>query len=288
MVEYFVGCEDPPRVNELDLAMVSAYSIRNRKKPLDINRWMLDSGAFSQVVNYGDFLQDPKEYVRLCVRFQECGDLACVVSQDYMCEPQVIDKLKRIWGKEASVRCHQRKTIDRYVQIKEEAQKQGLKVPIMPVLQGWEVEDYVQHFKMYEEADLFDMPTVVYHPDPYGGYFPSRRYWGQWLGIGSTCKRNQSPEVVSTILDLLYDYWDEQCIKAEGFRIHLFGYKQTGLKQSSIRDRIWSADSMAPDYAHRVECREKGIPRTRRSRMDNMLKFQDKMKHQSVQTCLTL
>jgi hypothetical protein len=70
--------------------------------------------------------------------------------------------------------------------------------------------------------------------------------------------------------------------------VHAFGLKQTALGFSDVRDRLYSADSMAPDYSHRVECREKGIPRTRRSRMDNMLRFQERIRNQSVQTSLDL
>ena len=67
MKEYFVGCEDPKRVHELDAAMMNAYSLRNRKEPLKVNRWMLDSGAFSQIGlgehAPGKFVQTPEEYV---------------------------------------------------------------------------------------------------------------------------------------------------------------------------------------------------------------------------------
>lgn len=271
MVEYFVGCEDPKRVHELDAAMMNAYSLRNRKEPLKVNRWMLDSGAFSQIGlgehAPGKFVQTPEEYVRLAVRLQDCGDLACIVTQDYMCEPEVLIA-QRKKGYASTVRKHQNWTTQRFFQLREEAEIQGLKVPIMPVLQGDDPYDYLFHLELYEA-----------YKQEIGEYFPY-----EWIGLGSTCKRNNNPEAVSEILDVL----DRHIGPLSDYKVHAFGLKQTALGFSEVRDRLYSADSMAPDYAHRVECREKGIPRTRRSRMDNMLKFQEKMKHQSVQTCLTL
>ena len=148
MKEYFTGTDRFSEAHKLNGAMLSAYALRGRKSPPSVDRWMLDSGAFTQVTKFGDFVQSPAEYVRLAVRFQDAGMLACIATQDYMCEPSVIAELQA-QGRRASVRIHQKKTVERYIQIVDEAIKQGLKVPVMPVLQGWEVEDYVDHFYMY-------------------------------------------------------------------------------------------------------------------------------------------
>jgi len=271
MKEYFVGCEDPKRVHELDAAMMNAYSLRNRKEPLKVNRWMLDSGAFSQIGlgehAPGKFVQTPEEYVRLAVRLQDCGNLACIVTQDYMCEPEVLIS-QRKKGFTATITKHQCWTVERYFAILEEAEIQGLRVPVMPVLQGDDPHDYLRHWQMYCKCK-----EIV------GDYRPY-----EWIGIGSTCKRNNNPESVADILKLLDDHYGP----LTDYKVHAFGLKQTALGFSDVRDRLYSADSMAPDYSHRVECREKGIPRTRRSRMDNMLRFQERIRSQSVQTSLDL
>jgi|13_taG_2_1085334.scaffolds.fasta_scaffold09390_2 hypothetical protein len=271
MVEYFVGCEDPKRAHELDATMMNAYSLRNRKEQFKVNRWMLDSGAFSQIglgkEAPGKFVQTPEEYVRLAVRMQDWGDLACIVTQDYMCEPEVLIE-QRKKGHSATIRKHQMWTVERFFQIREEAYMQGLKVPVMPVLQGDDPYDYIFHLELYEAYKM-----------EIGEYFPY-----EWIGIGSTCKRNNNPEAVADILNVL----DQHMGPLSDYKVHAFGLKQTALGFSDVRDMLYSADSMAPDYAHRVKCRELGIPRTRRSRMDNMLKFQERIKKQSVQTSLTL
>lgn len=285
MKQYYVGSDRVNLLKKIDRpSMVSAYAVRDRKSDISINanqNWMMDSGAFTQVTNFGDFVICPEKYIRIAMRFEHSGRLDCIATQDYMCEPDVINKLREK-GREASVRIHQRKTIDRFIRLKKEARKQGLGVPVMPVLQGWEVEDYVEHFKMYQ--DLINLPTHYYLPGPYGEYFPVKRNWNQWLGIGSTCKRNKNPEIVSNIIDALEEYWDEQCIKKDGFRIHLFGFKKTGLRLASIRDRIYSADSFAYDYANRM----KGGDRRSETRATEATDFHDEIVNQPVQACLQL
>ncbi len=82
MKEYFTGTDRFSEAHELSRteimpdgsdcqsgAMLSAYALRGRKSPPSVGRWMLDSGAFTQVTKYGDFIQSPAEYVRLAVRF---------------------------------------------------------------------------------------------------------------------------------------------------------------------------------------------------------------------------
>ena len=84
MREYFTGTDrfsEAHRLSYVEImpdgsdcqsgAMLSAYALRGRKDPLSVGRWMLDSGAFTQVTKFGDFIQSPEEYVRLAVRFQD-------------------------------------------------------------------------------------------------------------------------------------------------------------------------------------------------------------------------
>jgi len=293
MKEYFVGTDDFQRAHKVN-AMISANALvrinngalQIRKAPIRAGRWMMDSGAFSQVTKYGDFIMSPEEYVRIAVRFQDCGDLACIVTQDYMCEPHVIRMLKNM-GKRASVKLHQRRTVERYIKIMDEAIKQGLKVPVMPVLQGWDVEDYVDHFHLYRRMlrdEAINRPWI----DRYGNEVRNHQgLWNHsfskhtpipgWIGIGSTCKRNAHPEVVAQILDALEPY-------TNNLKVHLFGYKTTGLKSDRIKDRIYSADSFAYDFTNRLN----GAVRTRRDRIKSAEQFGNKIVHNSVQTSLDL
>ena len=279
MKEYFVGTDDFQRAHKVN-AMISANAlvrIKNgalqiRKAPIRAGRWMMDSGAFSQVTKYGDFIMSPEDYVRIAVRFQDCGDLACIVTQDYMCEPHVIGMLQDM-GKEASIRIHQRKSVERYKQIVVEAERQGLKVPVMPVLQGWEVEDYIEHWNW-----LCAVNRQLGRKGKTVEAFGWNHNQPRWIGVGSTCKRNKNPEVVSQILDALP--WD--FINSYDVRIHLFGYKTTGLKSDRIKDRIYSADSFAYDFTNRLN----GECRTRKERIRSAIRFGKVIKHNNVQTSL--
>ena len=315
MKEYFTGTD---RMNEAHKfsytermpdgtdcqsgAMLSAYALRKRKSNPSVGRWMLDSGAFSQVTMFGDFIQSPAEYVRLAVSFQDAGDLACIATQDYMCEPSVIAKLQS-QGRAASVRIHQKKTVERYIQIMDEGIKQGLKVPVMPVLQGWEVEDYVDHYLLYRRM----LNEVSAERTSYGRTgIPKNNMWhhpfhhpitlgtphlpeGQWVGIGSTCKRNTNPEVVAQILDALEEQTRSQWTRqprgiVTTMKVHLFGFKKTGLKQSNIKDRIYSADSFAYDLDDRMS----GAKRTTRKRIKSGKRFGKSIIHNNVQMGINL
>jgi len=191
-----------------------------------------------------------------------------------MCEPDVI-RMLRDKGKKASVRIHQRKSVERYKQIVIEAERQGLKVPVMPVLQGWEVEDYIEHWHR-----LCAVNRQLGRKGKTVEAFGWNHNQPRWVGIGSTCKRNKNPEVVSQILDTLP--WD--FINSHDVRIHLFGYKTTGLKSDRIKDRIYSADSFAYDFTNRLN----GVVRKRTDRIKSAKEFGNKIVHNNVQTSLAL
>lgn len=283
MKEYFVGTDRLTRAYKRN-AMISANALvrneggklRYRQDPMVVNRWMMDSGAFSQINLYGDFIMSPEEYIKLACKFQYNGRLACVVTQDYMCEPDVIKKLNET-GNRASVRIHQKKTVERYIKLVDLAKKYHLQVPVMPVLQGWEVDDYWDHYCMYKSAFMAGSGRMRWNPE--------------WIGIGSTCKRNKNPEIVTEILDSLEyqirGYFAQPWMNFQACagidynktKVHLFGFKKTGLKNSRIKDRIYSADSFAYDFDDKM----KGGLRTSEARVNSSIRFHDSIVHNNVQ-----
>tara|TARA_Y100000593_G_scaffold94981_1_gene197810 strand:+ start:3412 stop:4164 length:753 start_codon:yes stop_codon:yes gene_type:complete len=249
--------------------MISANRLARDKNPkFHPSTWMLDSGAFTQIARHGDFTISIEQYARLIKRYENHGDLTCAVAQDYMCEP---DQLA-ITGK--TVRQHQRMTTKRYFHLLKEMREIGCKAELMPVLQGWEAEDYLQHLDMYEKAWA--------HRKALAGY--TYRFDSRWqspevpkyIGLGTMCKRNGKPEQIETILELVLP-------RLQGYKVHLFGVKKTALKLASIRDQVWSADSMAYDFAARYTQKV----RTRIDRMKSAKKFEKEMDTQSVQLCLS-
>jgi hypothetical protein len=93
-------------------------------------------------------------------------------------------------------------------------------VRIIPVLQGWTLDDYLAHADAYHRAgiDLAAEPVV---------------------GLGSVCRRQATSEI-GAIVDRLH---------AEGIRLHGFGVKTDGLARYSYG--LASTDSLAWSYGAR-------------------------------------
>ena len=112
--------------------------------------------------------------------------------QDMMCEPEAL----KATG--LSLFEHQRRTVDNFVELTTIAGQ----LPWLPVLQGWQLADYLRIIEMYAAAgiDLFDLERV---------------------GVGSVCRRQGTREGVEIIVSLI----------RRGLRTHAFGFKQTGLRK---------------------------------------------------------
>jgi len=172
----------------------------------------MDSGAFSTILMHGGYPYGVEEYAAQIIRWKACGSLLAAVSQDYMCESHMLAKTG------LTIADHQRLTIERY----DALLRCETGVYIMPVLQGYDPEEYASHLRQY--AWRLDR--------------------GAWVGVGSVCKRNSSP---CLIMDVLI------AIKMErpDLRLHGFGLKTTALANGSIRSLLYSADSMAWSFSAR-------------------------------------
>lgn len=78
--------------------------------------------------------------------------------QDYMCEPFILAKTGM------TTTDHQRLTIERYDACRVLTDK-----TLLPVIQGFEPEEYVDHIEQYGD----------------------RLKNGHWVGVGSVCRRNK-------------------------------------------------------------------------------------------------
>jgi len=177
-----------------------------------VRDWIMDSQAFTTIKTYGGYPHPVEEYAEQIKRWKGNGNLLAAVSQDYMCEPMMLAKTG------LTVADHQRLTIERY----DGLLRCETGCYIMPVLQGYEPDDYVSHVRQYG----------------------ARLAKGAWVGVGSICKRNANP---CLILDVLI------AIKTErpDLRLHGFGLKTTALANGTIRALLESADSMAWSFAAR-------------------------------------
>jgi hypothetical protein len=190
--------------------------IRNRKSAFEVGDWIMDSGAFTEISTFGRYRHSVEEYAAQIVRWRSNGHLLCAVSQDYMCEPFILKKTG------LTLADHQRLTIERYDSLI--ACDTG--VPIMPVLQGFDPGDYVDHIRQY------------------GG----RLDHGQWVGVGSVCKRNGDISSIESVLLAIHN-------ERPDLRLHGFGLKTTALSSGLVQELLFTADSMAWSFSARKQGR---------------------------------
>lgn len=184
---------------------------RDRQSDFLVNNWILDSGAFSEISSYGFYRSPVNEYARRINRWAKCGNLELAVSQDYMCEPFILNKTG------LTIAEHQRLTIQRYDEL-----ISLTSVPIMPVLQGYAPSDYVNHLHQYGNR-----------------LKPNMR-----VGVGSVCKRNGKPDAIVNVLQAIKQ-------ERPDLKLHGFGLKTTALENNYILSMLYSADSAAWSYAAR-------------------------------------
>jgi hypothetical protein len=193
--------------------------------------WVLDSGGFTEIATNGRWTLGPGEYATAVHRYQEeIGQLEWCAPQDWMCEPTMIAKTG------LSIAEHQARTVGNFLDLK--SIDAGL--PVIPVLQGWELPDYERCIDLYDKAgvDLLAEPTV---------------------GLGSVCRRQST----SQIHRLVYE------IASTGLRLHGFGVKTSGLARYG--DLLHSADSFAWSFTARRERIQ--LPGCTHVRCGNCLKY---------------
>jgi hypothetical protein len=211
MNQFFIGLHHPSNAWPFLRSMISIRSLRGRKTGFRVNDWILDSGAFTEISTFGRWKTSVEQYALEINRWQACGNLVAAVTQDLMCEEFILAKTG------LTVEEHQAETIERYAELVSMTD-----VFVLPVLQGFSPKSYAAHVRAY--GDLFGC--------------------GHWVGVGSVCKRNTSPGQIEDVL---------LAIKSErsDLKLHGFGLKLTALESGTVRDLLYSSDSMAWSFHDR-------------------------------------
>jgi hypothetical protein len=188
---------------------VSHRTLAPRKSlPAASAPWALDSGGFTELGTYGGWRTSEADYVRAVRRYQdEIGWLDFAAPQDWMCEPGILAQTG------LSVIDHQRRTVDNYLRLRESG------LPFIPVLQGWERDDYLRCVDLYEASGVRLGDEVR-------------------VGLGTVCRRQAMTEAERIVLSL------------RPLRLHGFGMKVTGLQRYGYL--LASSDSMAWSFAGRL------------------------------------
>lgn len=217
---FYLGIHHPHHLRTLEEPLfVSRSSLaryrRRFPQRLAGGRVAVDSGAFKQLETYGRWTIEPEEYVAFVRRCRdEIGGLDWAAPMDWMCEPFMLAKTG------LTVREHQRRTVASVLELRALAPD----LPIVPVIQGWDLASYRDCVLMYADSpiDLAAEPTV---------------------GLGSVCRRQHTDEI-GRIVEYLADSY-------ELANLHGFGVKAEGVAKYGAA--LASSDSMAWSLAGRHE-----------------------------------
>ena len=234
-LEYFVGVPEPSWLNHADgvpkfisAARLDRLVSREERWPVTcVDPWAIDSGAYialDQENTRTPWWLPAEIYASKILSFATDSGRPpdFVAPQDWPCEPGVRQKTG------LTVREHQKLTLENYLFLVEEWPW----LPWIPVLQGWEPGEHLEHAAMYADAGV-DLASC------------------HRVGIGSVCRRAHLPEIVEVI---------EQFADA-GLKLHGFGVKKTALPV--IGHLLASADSMAWSFdARRTPVRMPGCTHT--------------------------
>lgn len=208
---FWLGAERANWLGKVDVELFVSHRILAKRKtfPRASAAWALDSGGFTELSLFGGWQTDAASYAAAIDRYaDEVGRLAWAAPQDWMCEPFMLERT----GK--GVADHQRLTVDNYLELRD------LGAPVIPVLQGWTLSDYLACIDLYADAgvDLADADLV---------------------GLGSVCRRYSTNHIGAIASRLAL----------EGLALHGFGVKTSAL--ASFGWAFASADSMAWSFAGR-------------------------------------
>ncbi|MFG3618069.1 hypothetical protein [Nocardia sp. NPDC047654] len=214
-MRFYLGTHHPGWLRRIAVPLfVSDRTLRDYKRlPRAVERWALDSGGFTELSTHGTWANgpSPREYVARVRRYAtEVGKLDWAAPQDWMCEPRIVAKTG------LSVAEHQRRTVANYLELRDRAAGE---VVFAPVLQGFELADYLHCVDLYDTAgvDLTAAPIV---------------------GVGSVCRRQGTKEAARIIAAL--------CARLPGVALHGFGIKTIGLRHYG--QMLASSDSLAWSY----------------------------------------
>lgn len=210
-MKFYLGTHQPQWLERTSTPLfISEKRLEGRKAlPRACGAWALDSGGFSQLSQFAGWPEGSERmYVQHVSNYaQVIGHLEWAAPQDWMCEPFMVAKTG------LSVAEHQRRTVENYITLRE----LDSSLPFIPVLQGWERDDYLRCIDLYGR---------------YGVRLVGR------VGIGTVCRRQGTLEAERIV----------RRIHAElpAAQLHVFGAKISGLARYA--DAVASADSMAWSY----------------------------------------
>ena len=211
---FYLGSHVLNHIEKTEYPLFLSFRQLNKRKKKTFNqkaKVAVDSGGFSELSMFGGWKTKPQEYIDGLKRLQRLGlKIEWASQMDWMCEPFMLEKTG------LTIEEHQRLTVDNL----NELRSLDDSIHFIPVLQGQSLQDYFNHFEMFEEAgfQLRNEPLV---------------------GVGSVCRRQNTSEIGHLF----------KCLHAKGLKLHGFGVKKQGIE--SYGEYLLSCDSMAWSFGAR-------------------------------------
>lgn len=209
--------------------LISAGSLWSKKRRKLIRRkipkckkFFLDSGGFSLLNKYGDYPFSVRDYISLIKYYR--SHYAAVM--DYPCEPDInrnnyLGKLGYVELKEYKTNKERiEQTIAHTIEILN-YEKELLPTQIIPVIQGYTIQEYKYCIDRMCELGIFDNHKYV--------------------AVGTMCRRISSKELRRYIVTITDYVWTTH----PKIKFHFFGLKLNALKDIACASRIYSCDSAA-------------------------------------------
>jgi len=180
----------------------SNKGFRNFTPPIEHNNLFCDSGAFQLFGRYSDFPFTPEQYLE----FINSLSPDFFATMDYPCEPFIREKIH------SSVKDCIDKTIENTAKI--------IDIPscssFVPVLQGWNEDDYVQCIEDFKSRGLLT----------------------DYMAVGTLCRRGDNKKILSILRTIKRNL-------PQGCKLHGFGVKISLLKIAETYNLLESCDSAA-------------------------------------------
>jgi len=186
--------------------MISVNRMQTRKGDLPVGEWIMDSGAFTEIVRYGEHRRSVAAYAQQVRRWSVCGELAAAVAQDWPCSAPCLE------ASGLDVAEHQRRSLARY----DELRSATSAAYIMPVLQGQTIEQFTDHLGAY------DLPQ------------------GAWVGVGSIAGRSTEAGAIAALLRALHAQRPDVRLHGFGLGSHALTHETVRRHLYSADTMAWS------------------------------------------------
>lgn len=204
-MQFYLGLHQPADAEKIRYPVfISVNRLINRKKPLDHENWVMDSGGFTMISKHGKYTITENEYID-CIKRHNPALAFC---QDWMCEPPIIKKTG------LTIEKHQWLTIQNYISSVKKDKR------IRPVLQGWSPKDYQNHALSY----IFNGIKT-----------------DQLFGVGTICSRNGKADIIEEILLAIKEILPDS--KLHGFGVKSNTLSKVSYLLESADSMAWSANA---------------------------------------------